>query len=124
MTVYNMNHMGKSSEKRRNARLHIIRQLVAKHKVVGLQELHAKSVAEAKIFFFKHIRAEVFYEPSLNMAILVDSSWLNQLSPIRDNIKIEHLPIVQGAIHAIRWRSPVGTCYFFNVYRVRIPLEN
>ena len=50
MCVYNMNHMGKSSEFRRNSRLNILRQLLAKHKIVGLQELHANSQAEAEIF--------------------------------------------------------------------------
>ena len=117
LVVYNLNHLGLADADRRAAKLRTVRHLLKHHKIVGLQELHAASELEANALFFDHLDAQVFYDDSLNLAILVDITWLNEHFATH-HVQITHTQVVPGAIHAISWRSAMGTCYFFNVYAV------
>ena len=105
LVVYNLNHLGLADADRRAAKLRTVRHLLNNHKIVGLQELHAASELEANALFFDHLDATVFYDASLNLAILVDTTWLDEHFATY-NVQITHTQVVPGAIHAITWRSP------------------
>ena len=115
MVVYNLNHLGFGDADRRAAKLRTVRNLLSQHPIVGLQELHATSELEANALFFDHLDAKAFYDESLNLAILADNTWLDEHFATH-NVQITHTQVVPGAIHAISWRSVMGTCYFFNLY--------
>ena len=89
--------------------MQLVQQLISSHKIVGIQETHAKSKLEAENFFFQHVEALKFYDPTYHLVILVDRAWADANAP-------EHVSIVPGAIHGIRWTSPAGPCLFLNFY--------
>ena len=89
LVVYNLNHLGLGDADRRAAKLRTVRNLLSHHKIVGLQELHATSEIEANVFLFDHLDATVFYDDSLNLAILVDNTWLNEHFATH-NVQITH----------------------------------
>ena len=87
--------------------MQLVQQLISSHKIVGIQETHAKSKLEAEHFFFQHVEALKFYDPTHHLVILVDRAWA-------DAHALEHVSIVPGAIHGLRWTSPAGPCLFLN----------
>ena len=89
--------------------MQLVQQLISSHKIVGIQETHAKSKLEAENFFFQHVEALKFYDPTYHLVILVDRAWADANAP-------EHVSIVPGAIHGLRWTSPAGPCLFLNFY--------
>ena len=50
-----------------------------------------------------------YYDSSLHLVILVDRKWAAEHP-------VEHVSILPGVMHAIRWTSPVGPCIFINFY--------
>ena len=58
--------------------MQLVQQLISSHKIVGIQETHAKSKLEAENFFFQHVEALKFYDPTYHLVILVDRAWADR----------------------------------------------
>ena len=109
--VYNVNWMSLCDQTRRNAKLHLLRDMLRRFDILGVSELHANSTMEADLFFVNHLSCEPFYEASVNLAILVRKDWAEERRQT-----LRHHSVAPGAVHAISWQWGGQTFFFFNLY--------
>ena len=110
IACYNLNWMSLCTKEKRDAKLHLLRDILHRHSIVGISELHGTSTAEADLYFFNHLKCERYYDSSVNLVILVDPAFVEEHKPIRHHI------IHSGAIHAISFSWDGHTSFFYNIY--------
>ena len=109
--MYNLNWMSLCDQTRRNAKIHLLRDILRKFEILGVSELHANSTAEADLFFVDHLECERFYDTSANLVILVRSAWAEE-----HRQTLRHHSVVPGAVHAISWVWGGRNYFLFNIY--------